>query len=62
MKKVVYIYNLSYLCFMKKIITYKHYFLDFISSISKEEVDKIRRALDLLRTEERVPRHYIVSP
>ena len=44
---------------MRKIITYKHYFSDFISTLSKDEYNKIRRALDLFKVENKFPRHYI---
>ena len=44
---------------MRKIIAYKNYFSDFMQALSKPEADKVLRALDLLRTEERLPRHYI---
>lgn len=44
---------------MRKIITYKRYFSDFISTLSQEECGKIRRALDLFKVEDRMPRHYI---
>lgn len=44
---------------MRKIIAFKSYFFDFIKSLSKAETDKIMRALDLLKTENRIPAHYI---
>ena len=44
---------------MRKIITYKNYFGDFIKKLSWDEINKIRRALDLFKTEDRIPRHYI---
>ena len=44
---------------MKKIIAYKRYFSDFISTLSQEECGKIKRALDLFKVEDRMPRHYI---
>ena len=44
---------------MKKIVTYKHYFWDFIGTLSKEECRKIQRALDLLKVEDKIPRHFI---
>lgn len=43
---------------MKKIIAYKNYFKDFVSKLSKEEANKLRRALDLFKVEDRIPRHY----
>lgn len=44
---------------MRKIITYKTYFSDFIKKLSKDEVNKIRRALDLFKIEDKMPRHFI---
>lgn len=44
---------------MRKIIAYKNYFLDFVKTLSKEEEDRMRRALDLLKTEYKIPSHYI---
>lgn len=44
---------------MKKIIAYKRYFSDVISTLSQEERGKIKRALDLFKVEDRMPRHYI---
>lgn len=44
---------------MKRIIAYKSYFKDFVSSLSKDEANKLRRALDLFKVEDRMPRHYI---
>ena len=59
MNKVVLLYNISYLCTMRKIIAYKNYFSDFIKKLSTDEINKIRRALDLLKVEDRMPRHFI---
>lgn len=44
---------------MRKIIAYKHYFADFISKLSEAECGKIRRALDLFKVEDKLPRHFI---
>ena len=44
---------------MRKIITYKNYFTDFIKKLSADEISKIRRALDLLKVEDKIPRHFI---
>lgn len=44
---------------MRKIIAYKSYFSDFISTLSKDECNKVRRALDLFKVEDRMPRHFI---
>jgi phage-related protein len=44
---------------MKKIIAYKHYYRDFMSKLSDTERTKIRRALLLFETEDKIPHHYI---
>lgn len=44
---------------MKRIIAYKHYYQDFISSLTEHERKKLLRALLLLQTEEKIPYHYI---
>ena len=44
---------------MKRIIAYKHYYQDFISSLTEQERKKFLRALLLLQTEEKIPYHYI---
>lgn len=44
---------------MRKIIAYKDYFSDFIKKLSKDETNKIRRALDLFKVEDKMPRHFI---
>lgn len=44
---------------MRRIIAYKSYFKDFVSSLSNDEANKLRRALDLFKVETRMPRHYI---
>ena len=44
---------------MRKIIAYKNYFSDFIKKLSTDEINKIRRALDLFKVEDRMPRHFI---
>lgn len=44
---------------IRKIITYKNYFLDFMEKLSSDEQDKIWRSLLLLETEEKIPYHYI---
>ena len=58
-KKVVLLYNFPYLCTMRKIIAYKNYFSDFIKKLSIDEINKIRRALDLFKVEDKMPRHFI---
>lgn len=57
--KVVQLYNFYYLCTMRKIIAYKHYFSDFIKKLSTNEITKIQRALDLFKVKDRMPRHFI---
>lgn len=44
---------------MRKIIAYRNYFSDFIKKLSKDETNKIRRALDLFKVEDKMPRHFI---
>lgn len=44
---------------MRRIIAYKNYYQEFMDSLSQQERDKIRRALLLFETEDRIPRHYI---
>lgn len=44
---------------MRKIITYKNYFSDFIKKLTTEEINKVRRALDLFKVEDRMPSHFI---
>lgn len=44
---------------MRKIIAYKGYYSDFMSTLSEQERKKIRRALLLFETEEKIPSHYI---
>ncbi len=44
---------------MRKIIAYKEYFSDFIKKLSKDETNKIRRALDLFKVEGKIPSHFI---
>ncbi len=44
---------------MKKIIAYKEYYSDFISTLSMQERLKIQRALLLFETEDKIPHHYI---
>ncbi len=50
----MYYYTPPYLCVMRKIITYKNYFSDFIKKLSKDEMNKIRRALDLFKAEDKM--------
>ena len=58
-QKVVFLYNFYYLCTMRKIIAYKGYYQEFMSSLSDNERKKIMRALLLFETEEKMPHHYI---
>ena len=44
---------------MRKIKAYKNYYSDFMAGLSQQEQDKIRRALLLFETEDRIPHHYI---
>ena len=44
---------------MRKIVAYKNYYHEFMASLTEQERGKIKRALLLFETEDRVPRHYI---
>lgn len=44
---------------MRKIIAYKGYYSDFMQKLSEQERKKIRRALLLFETEDKIPSHYI---
>lgn len=44
---------------MRRIIAYKNYFAKFIAQLSKQEREKIQRALALFSTEDKIPHHYI---
>ena len=44
---------------MRRIITFKRYFADFMSKLSVQEQQKIARALSLFKTEDKIPHHYI---
>lgn len=44
---------------MRKIKAYKNYYHEFMATLSEQEQGKIKRALLLFETEDRVPRHYI---
>lgn len=44
---------------MKKIIAYKEYFNEFIKKLTSAEQQKLRRVLGLLKTEDRMPSHYV---
>ena len=44
---------------MKKIITYKNYFAEFMDKLSELERKKIQRALSLFKAEDKIPSHYI---
>jgi phage-related protein len=44
---------------MKRIIAYKGYYKSFMETLAREEQLKIRRALLLLQTDDKVPQHYI---
>ena len=58
--KVIILYNFFILLHrMKKIIAFKKYYLDFISNLTDYERDKVKRALLLLESKDRIPSHYI---
>lgn len=44
---------------MRIIIAYKEYYSEFMSTLSMQERQKIKRALLLFETEDKVPHHYI---
>ncbi len=44
---------------MKKVIAYKHYYKDFMESLQRDEQLKVKRALTLFSTEDKIPRHFI---
>ena len=44
---------------MNRIIAYKNYFREFMERLSEQERGKIKRALLLFETEDKIPRHYI---
>ena len=44
---------------MRKIIAYKNYYKEFMAKLSQQERDKLKRALLLFETEDRIPRNYI---
>ena len=44
---------------MKRIIAYKNYYREFMSKLSDTERTKIKRALLLFETEDKIPYHYI---
>ena len=43
----------------RKIVAYKHYFLDFISSLNEKEAIKIYYVLDMLKVQNRVPVKFV---
>lgn len=57
--KVMFLYNFSYLCIMRKIIAYKNYFSDFLKKLSVQERGKLLRSLDLLATDDKIPHHLV---
>lgn len=44
---------------MRKIIAYKNHFAKFIAQLSKQEREKVQRALSLFCIEDKMPHHYI---
>lgn len=59
-KKVALSYNFCCLCRKKrKIIAFGDYYVNFMKRLSVQEQQKIRRALLLLETEDKIPYHYI---
>lgn len=53
-------FNITFYMFAKKkIVAFKHYYQEFMEKLTDDERSKIRRALLLLETEEKIPYHYI---
>lgn len=44
---------------MKRIVAYKNYYREFMLKLTENERTKIKRALLLFETEDKIPRHYI---
>ena len=44
---------------MRRIIAYKHYFQEFMGKLTEEQRKKVKRALLLFETEDKIPYHYI---
>lgn len=44
---------------IRRIVAYRHYYSDFMRTLSEEEQMKIRRALALFSNHEHIPIHYI---
>lgn len=44
---------------MRRIVAYRKYYQEFMDELSIKERTKVRRALLLFETEDRIPRHYI---
>lgn len=44
---------------MKKIIAYKGYFNEFVEKLTFDEQQKLRKIFGLLKTEDRIPRHFV---
>ncbi len=44
---------------MKRIVAYKNYYRDFMLKLTENERTKIKRALLLFETEDKIPKHYI---
>lgn len=44
---------------MRKIITYKNHFADFVQKLTQAEQQKLRKVLALLKTEDKMPRHFV---
>ncbi|WP_279134712.1 hypothetical protein [Parabacteroides johnsonii] len=45
----------------RKVIAYKHYFADFMSSLSRGEASKIGYVLDMLKTQERISAKFVTQ-
>ncbi len=59
--KLQHIATLLYLCtvFERKIITYKNYFLDFMSTLDEGAERKVYYSLDMLKTQRRISEKFV---
>lgn len=44
---------------MKRIVTYKNYFGEFVEKLTATEQQKLRKVLALLKTEDKMSRHFV---
>lgn len=59
-QKVFIFENICYLCTVeRKILYYKHYFLDFFQSLDKGAQRKVLYVLDMLKTQQRLNQQFV---